>query len=224
MTGAAAEIAPGIWCWERRPRGLRPGAFGGRTSYAVTAGGDALLIDPLVTGDDDPALPVLDDLVAAGGVRILVTMPYHARSAEQLWHRYRRAGARIHGHPQVATRLADRTGFTPVAGGVVGPARFHPVGNPPRSEQAIQVAERRAVVLGDAVVETGGGELRLWAAPLGGERRRKWWCERYLPTIERLAALDVEHVLVTHGRPALGDGTALLRRAMQREPWQRPAR
>lgn len=22
------EIVPGIWCWQRRPRGLRPGEFG----------------------------------------------------------------------------------------------------------------------------------------------------------------------------------------------------
>jgi hypothetical protein len=36
------------------PRGLRPGEFGARTSYAVTAGGETLLVDPLVTGEDDP--------------------------------------------------------------------------------------------------------------------------------------------------------------------------
>ena len=53
------EIAPGIWCWQRRPRGLRPGEFGARTSYAVTAGGETLLVDPLVTGEDDPALGAL---------------------------------------------------------------------------------------------------------------------------------------------------------------------
>ena len=29
------EIAPGIWCRQRRPQGLHPGAFGARTSYAV---------------------------------------------------------------------------------------------------------------------------------------------------------------------------------------------
>jgi hypothetical protein len=35
LTGnGVREIAPGIWCWQRRPRGLRPGAFRARTSYA----------------------------------------------------------------------------------------------------------------------------------------------------------------------------------------------
>jgi hypothetical protein len=75
------EIATGIWRWERRPRGLRAGEFGARTSYAVAVDGGTLLVDPLVDGDDDPALPALDNLVR-GRVRILVSMPFHTRSAE----------------------------------------------------------------------------------------------------------------------------------------------
>jgi glyoxylase-like metal-dependent hydrolase (beta-lactamase superfamily II) len=218
------EIAPGIWCWQRRPRGLRPGEFGARTSYALTAGGETLLVDPLVTGEDDPALGVLDGL-ARGRVRILISKPYHTRSAEPLWRRYRRAQARIYGHPEVATRLGDVSGFQAVTGGDVGGvARFHPIGNPPRSEQPIEVPAHRALVFGDAVVETGRGELRVWEDPLDSERRRRWWRERYLPTLEPLAALEPEHVLVTHGQPVLGEGAAALRRALGRDPWQRPRR
>jgi len=219
------EIVPGVWCWERRPRGLQTGEFGARTSYAVAVGGETLLVDPLVTGDDDPALGDLDELVR-GRVRILVSMPYHTRSAESLWRRYRRAKALICGHPDVATRLGDVSGFEAVAGGgeVGGVACFHPIGSPPRSEQPIEIPAHRALVFGDAVVETGGGELRLWDGPLDSERRRRWWCERYLPTLERLAALEVEHVLVTHGQAVVGDGAAALRRALERDPWQRPKR
>ena len=215
MTGRGVqEITAGIWCWQRRPRGLRPGEFGTRTSYALTVNGETLLIDPLVEGDDDPALGVLDDLAGAR-VRILISKPFHTRSAEPLWWRYRRAKARIYGHLEVATRLGDTSGFEAVTGGsdVGGVARFHPIGSPPRSEQPI-----------DAVVETGGGELRVWDDPLDSERRRRWWRERYLPTLERLAALEIEHVLATHGQPVLSDGAAALRRALEREPWQRPKR
>ena len=176
------EIAPGIWCWQRRPRGLRPGEFGTRTSYALTAGGETLLVDPLVTGEDDPALAALDGL-ARDRVRILISKPYHTRSAEPLWRRYRRAKARIYGHPEVATRLGDVSGFHAVTGGDVGGvARFHPIGRPPRSEQPIEIPAHRARVFGDAVVETGGGELRVWEDPLDSGRRRRWWRERYLPT------------------------------------------
>jgi hypothetical protein len=218
------EIAAGVWSWQRRPRGLRPGEFGARTSYALTADGETLLVDPLVTGEDDPALDVLDGL-ARGRVRILITKPYHTRSAEPLWRRYRRAQARIYGHPEVATRLGDVSGFQAVtAGDAGGVARFHPIGSPPRSEQPIEIPAHRALVFGDAVVETGGGELRVWEDPLDSERRRRWWRERYLPTLEPLAALEPEHVLVTHGEPVLGEGAAALRHALGREPWQRPRR
>lgn len=196
------EVVTGIWCWERRPRGLRPGEFGGRTSYALAIENDVLLLDPLVDGDDDPVLDVLDDLVR-GGVRILVTMPYHARSSESLWRRYRSAKARIYGHPAVATRLADVSGFKAVVGGsgVDGIARFHSIGRPPRSQQPIEIPPVRALVFGD---------------------RRRWWNADYLPTLERLANLDIEHVLVTHGRPAIGDGKAALQRALQNAPLAAP--
>jgi hypothetical protein len=223
--GGVQEITTGIWLWERRPRGLPASAFGARTSYAVAVDGETLLVDPLVHGDDDPALTALDDLVR-GRVRILVSMPFHTRSAEPLWRRYRRARARIYGHPDVATRLGDASGFEAVPGGgdVDGVARFHSIGSPPRSEQPIEIPAQRALVFGDAVVETGGGELRLWEAPLDSERRRRWWHEGHLPTLERLAALDIEHVLVTHGRAVVGGGAEALRRALQRDPWQRPKR
>src|SRR5919108_957739 len=210
-SGDVEEIAPGIWCWERRPRGLRPSEFGGRTSYAVALESDVLLLDPLLGGDDDPALNVLDDLVR-GRVRILVTMPYHTRSSESLWQRYRGAKARIYGHPAVATRLGDISGFEAITGGgdVAGLGRFHPNGRPPSSQQPIEIPPVRALVFGDAVVETGGGELRVWAAALDSEGRGRWWHTRYLPTLERLADLDIDHVLVTHGQPAIGDGKAAL--------------
>jgi hypothetical protein len=74
------------------------------------------------------------------------------------------------------------------------------------------------------VVETGGGELRVWEDPVDSERRRRWWRERYLPSLERLAGLEPEHVLVTHGQPILSQGAAALRHALKRDPWQRPKR
>src|SRR5262249_37720577 len=110
------EITTGIWSWERRPRGLRQDEFGGRTSYAVAIESAVLLLDLLVDGDDDPALGVLDDIVGSR-VRILVTMPYHTRSSESLWRRYRNARARIYGHPGVARRLGDASGLEAVTAG-----------------------------------------------------------------------------------------------------------
>jgi len=161
--GGIEEIVPGAWCWERRPRGLAQGGFGGRVSYAIAVDDVTLLIDPLVDGDKDPVLNTMDDLVETQ-VRILVTMPFHTRSAEALWRRYRSAGARIYGHPAVASRLKDASGFALVPGGgtIDNFARMHVVGSPPRFEQPIEIPAYRALVFGDTVVETGQGELRVW--------------------------------------------------------------
>jgi len=142
------------------------------------------------------------------------------------WRRYRSAQARIYGHPAVATRLGDVSGFEAVTcgGDVAGIARFHSLGKPPRSQQPIEIAAVRALVFGDAVVETGGGELRVWATPLDSAHRRRSWHTRYLPTLQRLVNLDIDHVLVTHGEPAIGDGKTALQRALESAPWQRPKR
>lgn len=182
-----------------------------------------LLIDPLLGGEGDPVLDVLDELVR-GNVRIFVTMPYHTRSAEWLWRRYRNAQTRIYGHPAVATRLGDVSGFEAASGAVDGVARFHSIGRPPRSEQPIEIPSVRALVFGDAIVEIGGGALRIWEAPLDSDRRQRWWRKEYLPTLERLASLDIQHVLVTHGQPAIGEGKEALQRALKSPPWQRPKR
>jgi hypothetical protein len=116
--------------------------------------------------------------------------------------------------------------YLPVAGGetIEDLARMHVIGSPARSEQPIEIPEHRALVFGDSVVETGDGELRVWEDALDSERRRRWWRERHLPTLQRLANLQPAHVLVTHGTPVLNDGSQALRRALRRDPWQRPKR
>lgn len=66
------QVASGVWCWETRPRGLRAGEFGSRTSYAVVVESELLLVDPLVAGDNDLVVGRLDNLVG-DRVRILAT-------------------------------------------------------------------------------------------------------------------------------------------------------
>jgi len=219
------RIDEGLWHWERRHPEWHPGAFGAVVgSYLVQAGDISLLIDPLVDSDADPVLAEIDGLVGAR-VRILISIPYHARSAESLQRRYRDRGALILGHRLVSKRLSDAVGFQPLSGGedIDGVARIHRIGKPVRAELPIEIPSHRALVFGDAIVESGGA-LRLWDDPVESENRRRWYEERFLPTLRVLANLDVEQVLVTHGRPVLTDGAAALTRALDRGPWRPSAR
>jgi len=76
----------------------------------------------------------------------------------------------------------------------------------------------RALVFGDAVVEHGGS-LRVWCQDRVDEGVRRFYRERFNPTLRTLLELDVERVLVTHGEPVLSGGGEALERALDSEPW-----
>jgi glyoxylase-like metal-dependent hydrolase (beta-lactamase superfamily II) len=218
------ELAPGLWRWTARHPEWHPGEFGARVgSYAVHDREGTILVDPLVAGDEAAILDALDDLVR-GHLRIVITIPYHVRSAELLWRRYhQRREAGIWGHRLAARRVAAGTAFRAVEPGDVLPGgiRAHGIGFPrPRAEQPLELPSHRALALGDAIVEVGG-ELRVWQATPDTDRKRAWYAERLLPTFRPLAELDVDRVLVTHGEPVLSGGRAALARAFERPPWNR---
>src|SRR4029453_11754781 len=141
------EVAAGLWRWALPHPTWRAGGFGREVvSWAARAGGDTLLVDPLVP-DDDPGL--LDD-VARGRVAIVVTIPYHARSAEALAARY---GAAVFGHPATAKRFAAPSILRAMepSTALPGDARCFAIGRPRRYEQPVHVPSHRALVFGDAV-------------------------------------------------------------------------
>ena len=164
------ELAPGIFRWtaphpEWRPRSEEV------ESYALVAGEALLLVDPLLPADADerrsPLLAELELLVAAAArVELLVTVPYHTRSAEALYERYApERPTRIWGHALVRRRLRPETPLevvpmgaagtaAPIAGGA---AEAYTVGRPRRSEHPVYVPKLRAAVFGDAVVGAQGG-------------------------------------------------------------------
>ena len=122
------ELAAGLWRWTARHPEWHPGEWGCEVAaFAVDAGDVTLLIDPLVEAPDQ-----LDSVVTES-VAILITIPYHTRSAESLRDRY---SASIHGHPAVTKRLRDRAGFEPIEPGaeLPGGARAFAIGKPRRFE------------------------------------------------------------------------------------------
>jgi hypothetical protein len=213
------EILPGLWRWTGRHPEWHPGTFGAEVaSFAVRTDAGTVLVDPQTL--DDGQREALDAVVQ-GTVQIAITVPYHVRSAEELAARY---GGTIHGHELCAKRLRQRTAFTAAGPGdeLPGGVVFHPIGKPRRSEMPVELRSHKALVFGDAVCETGGGSVRIWDNPLDSESRKRWWDERYLPTLQPLLELDVEHVLPTHGEPVLRTGKQALRQAFDQPPWSRP--
>jgi hypothetical protein len=221
------QIAPGIYRWTAPHPEYRTSAEE-VVSYAVVDGGVLSLVDPLLPGEADarraPLLAELDGLVRdAQCLELPVTIPYHTRSAESLYERYSRTRpTRIWGHPNVKKRLTRGAPMetipmttsgagTPIADGAL--VAFT-IGRPRRSEHPMYFPGRRALVFGDAVVGTSEGR-RLWRQ---GSAGAEWYRGVFAPTLEPLLALTIEHVLVTHGPAAVGDGHEALAACLAAEP------
>jgi hypothetical protein len=219
------KLTEGLWRWTARHPEWHPGEFGAEVaSFAVEAGSDTLLVDPLLPPDDDAERDhVLETIEGTLGDRlaILITIPYHVRSAEELWRRYRKdAETTIHGHPAAAKRLADRSGFREVEPGVPlpGGVTAHRIGKPRRHETPLHLASHGALVFGDAVAETDG-RLVVWTSERVDAKVERFYRERFNPTLEPLLELDFDRVLVTHGQPLLEGGKRALANALAAKPW-----
>jgi hypothetical protein len=226
VSATPERIADDLWRWTARHPEWHPGEFGEEVaSFALRAGGDAILIDPLLPPDREPVLELLDGIVAER-FAILVSIPYHVRSSEELRRRYRdRADATIWGHPACRRRLEDDAGFHAIEPGdelagaeLPAGASAHRIGRPRRFEMPLHLPSHRALVFGDAVVEADG-RLRVWSDRRVDDDVSSFYRERFNPTLEPLLDLDVERVLVTHGSPVLEDGRAKLRAALRAKPW-----
>jgi hypothetical protein len=210
------ELVAGIHRWsaphpEWRPRSEEV------QSYALVAGEALLLADPLLPPETDerrpPLLAQLELLAAAAArVELLITIPYHTRSAEELYGRFAdQRPTRLWGHALVRKRLRQGTPLETIPVGAAGTAasiaggaaEAFTIGRPRRSEHPLYVPSLRALVFGDAVVGAQGG-LRFWTLSSG--TGADWYRDVFAPSLAPLAEQPVEHVLVTHGPPVIGDG------------------
>jgi hypothetical protein len=215
------KLTEGLWRWTARHPEWHPGEFGAEVAcFAAQAGDTTLLIDPLLPPEPEPVLRALDGTLAKR-LAILITIPYHVRSSEEVWRRYRNhAETTIHGHAAAARRLEDRSAFreidpgAPLPGGVTA----HTIGKPRRYEMPLHLPSHDALVFGDAVAETGG-RLVVWSTSRVDAKVERFYKERFNPTLEPLLELIFDKVLVTHGQPVLEGGKQALRRALKAKPW-----
>jgi hypothetical protein len=218
------QLTESLWRWTARHPEWHPGEFGAEVAcFAAHAGDTTLLVDPLLPEGEAEAQEVLDtiDATLAGRLAILITIPYHVRSSEELWRRYRKdAETTIHGHRACAKRLKDESAFreiepdTPLPGGVTA----HTIGKPRRYETPLHVPSHDALVFGDAVAETHG-RLVVWSNDKVDAKVERFYRERFNPTLEPLLELPFDAVLATHGQPLLTKGKRALKRALEARPW-----
>jgi hypothetical protein len=217
------KLAEGLWRWTARHPEWHPGEFGSEVaSFAVQSGDDTVLIDPLLPAEPDAVLGLMDERVEdAKRLSILITIPYHVRSSEEILRRFRkRVETTIWGHPACRKRLRKQAGFRQIEPGVELPAGMsaHAIGKPRRHEMPLLIPSHDALVFGDAVAEVDG-ELRVWSDRRVDADGERFYKDRFNPTLEPLLELDFDRVLVTHGEPVLHDGREALANALASRPW-----
>lgn len=221
MTSAPTQLTDGLWRWTARHPEWHPGDFGSEVaSFALKAGDETILVDPLLP--PEPAA-VVDLIERELGERlsILITIPYHVRSSQEIRHRFRGdVETTIWGHPACRKRLSEDAGFRAFEPGDELPAgaTAHKIGKPRRNETPLLLPSHRALVFGDAVAEVDG-ELRVWSGERVDADVGRFYRERFNPTLEPLLELDFDRVLVTHGEPVMRGGRAQLAAALEAQPW-----
>jgi glyoxylase-like metal-dependent hydrolase (beta-lactamase superfamily II) len=151
---------------------------------------------PVVRYDTDDAVVLIDPFLPPDGtfdphgkpVRVLLTAPWHERGTPDFVERF---GASV--WPRTTTELP------------AGVQAVSPDGDP--VETLFFVPEHRVLVTGDVFSGTGG-RFHVFFADEVDDR------EAYLRSLERLADLPVERVIVAHGEPILADGAARIRAAV----------
>jgi hypothetical protein len=221
MSETPEKLAKDLWRWTAWHPEWHPGEFGSEVAcFVLRSGADTVLIDPLLPPDPEPVLGLIEDNLG-DRLSILITVPYHVRSSEEIARRFANdAETGIWGHPACANRMDDTSSLHHLEPGDELPAGItaHAIGKPRRHETPLHVPSHAALVFGDAVAETGG-RLVVWATSKVDEKVERFHRERFNPTLEPLLELDFDRVLVTHGQPIAKGGKKALRKALDSRPW-----
>jgi glyoxylase-like metal-dependent hydrolase (beta-lactamase superfamily II) len=157
------QIAPGLWHWTApHPDWTPKDAEDGRgweqlvSSYAVVEGDTLLLFDPLVPADEEERFwRALDrDVEGHGPPSILLTVFWHARSAQAIVDRYEGASVWVHDPATEWTekRVQHTNTFTP---GAPLPAGVEAIPMQRVEEIAYWLPQQRAAAFGDTVLGHG---------------------------------------------------------------------
>ena len=215
------ELRPGLHRWELphpewTPQDAEDGGWEEVVaSYAFEAADGLVLIDPLAPPAGSPEANAfwawVDDRVdRLGGASVLITIFWHARSAQAVLDRY--PGATVWSYEAAKELISERTEVTNVfrserelPGGAVAYAAGRAL------EVVLWLPSHRALVTGDVLLGSDGGARLCPASWLAPPRSHDDIRSALAPVLE----LPVELLLLTHGDPIETDARGALRRALQ---------
>jgi glyoxylase-like metal-dependent hydrolase (beta-lactamase superfamily II) len=195
------ELRPGLWRWTAsHPQWDHAEHWGPEVgSVYAELPESVVVVDPLVPEDEEELFwAALDRDVERSGlpVHVLLTVHWHERSVATVLDRYKATLWR-----------PEEKGDLPAG------VRAEIVKGSDWVEAMFFIEPHRALVVGDLLIGRNGGiELPVAWFP----KAEREWAERELkPTLhDRLGALPIELVLVSHGDPVLEDGRDALERAL----------
>ena len=203
------EVASGLWIWSAYHDSWKENVG---SVYCETGDGVAL-VDPLVPADGAGRFwAALDRDVerAGGGVHVLLTVFWHARSAGAVAERY---GARTW-VPRASRGAVARRGISvtdPFRPGDALPGGIEAFPTARSSEVVYWLPRHRALVPGDVLLGADAGGVRLCP--------RSWLpasktLDDLVRSLKPLLELPIARILVSHGKPALRAGGKALAAAL----------
>jgi glyoxylase-like metal-dependent hydrolase (beta-lactamase superfamily II) len=205
-TSFIREVRPGLVYWTApHPQ------WKGATSWPEEVGcvyyeaADSLvLVDPLLPrGEESSFLAALDREVERleRPVAVLLTAPWHARDAASVAERY---GTVVWAHPEARERLRFESQSGPLPNGL---ETFAP-GGVREGDVAFYIRPHRALVVAEFLMGVEGG-LQVLPSPALQDRGA------FEASLRSLLDWSIEHVLVSHGEPVIGDGRQRIEDALR---------
>lgn len=209
------QIAPHLWHWTAPHPDWKPDDRGENglgwdqiiSSYALVAEDAFVLIDPQVPAEDGEGARLWEaldrDVEGHGAPAILITVFWHARSAEEIADRY--PGTTIWA-PADAPEGHGRSTHTFSAGDEL-PAGIRALDVAQLGELVLYLPSHKAVVFGDVVLD---GVRLLPEGWLRNDMTRKDVATALRPLLDE----EIDLILLTHGGPVKDDARAKLERAL----------
>ena len=216
------ELRPGLWRWtalhpDWTPEEGGPDGWEQEVSSYMYEAPDALVVfDPLAPEDGTEAerfWTAFDrDVERHGPPHVLLTIFWHARSAQALLDRYE--GTRVWAHEPAAEELRKRVAVTDTfAAGAELPGPVEAKESVRGSEILFWIPQHRALVAGDVLLGTSDGGIRVCPDSWLGERTNP---RELRDELRPLLDLPLELVLLTHGEPVVENAREALAQALAR--------